>query len=160
MELKALLADDDAVSPVIGVILMVAITVILAAVIGSFVLGLGNQVSEAQPNPTVSFNYTNSTGDYTSVGLTHDGGDSLDQDNLNISIAGDVKWSEGDIPTDYNDEWTIHENWNKSAISATDKIVIFDKAPTANEFGQGDDVNLVWTSSSGDTAVLAENTIN
>jgi len=32
--------DDRAVSPVIGVILMVAITVILAAVIGTFVLGL------------------------------------------------------------------------------------------------------------------------
>ena len=41
MELKQLFADDSAVSPVIGVILMVAITVILAAVIGSFVLNLG-----------------------------------------------------------------------------------------------------------------------
>ena len=38
--------DDSAVSPVIGVILMVAITVILAAVIGTFVLGLGDQVQE------------------------------------------------------------------------------------------------------------------
>jgi flagellin-like protein len=36
--------QDAAVSPVIGVILMVAITVILAAVIGSFVLGLGENV--------------------------------------------------------------------------------------------------------------------
>jgi flagellin-like protein len=35
-----------AVSPVIGVILMVAITVILAAVIGTFVLGLGEQVEQ------------------------------------------------------------------------------------------------------------------
>lgn len=40
-----LLGDDRAVSPVIGVILMVAITVILAAVIGTFVLGLGDNVS-------------------------------------------------------------------------------------------------------------------
>jgi len=38
--------DDSAVSPVIGVILMVAITVILAAVIGTFVLGLGDNVQE------------------------------------------------------------------------------------------------------------------
>ena len=38
--------DDSAVSPVIGVILMVAITVILAAVIGTFVLGLGEQVEQ------------------------------------------------------------------------------------------------------------------
>jgi len=43
MDLKKLFNDDDAVSPVIGVILMVAITVILAAVIASFVLGLGDQ---------------------------------------------------------------------------------------------------------------------
>jgi len=37
--------QTEAVSPVIGVILMVAITVILAAVIGTFVLGLGEDVS-------------------------------------------------------------------------------------------------------------------
>lgn len=46
MQLTTLFNDDSAVSPVIGVILMVAITVILAAVIGTFVLGLGDQVSE------------------------------------------------------------------------------------------------------------------
>ncbi|ELK55548.1 flagellin-like protein, partial [Haloferax sp. BAB-2207] len=46
MNFKQLLAEDDAVSPVIGVILMVAITVILAAVIGTFVLGLGDQVGD------------------------------------------------------------------------------------------------------------------
>jgi flagellin-like protein len=48
MKLKTLLQSDEsdrAVSPVIGVILMVAITVILAAVIGTFVLGLGGQVN-------------------------------------------------------------------------------------------------------------------
>ena len=38
--------SDAGVSPVIGVILMVAITVILAAVIGTFVLGLGDQVNQ------------------------------------------------------------------------------------------------------------------
>ncbi|WP_232701537.1 type IV pilin [Halobacterium wangiae] len=37
--------DDRGVSPVIGVILMVAITVILAAVIATFVLGFPDQVS-------------------------------------------------------------------------------------------------------------------
>jgi flagellin-like protein len=38
--------NQKAVSPVIGVILMVAITVILAAIIGTFVLGLGEQVEQ------------------------------------------------------------------------------------------------------------------
>ncbi len=49
MEFKKLLDEDRAVSPVIGVILMVAITVILAAVIGTFVLGLGDQVQSTTP---------------------------------------------------------------------------------------------------------------
>ncbi|MCD2204897.1 type IV pilin N-terminal domain-containing protein [Halobacterium sp. KA-6] len=39
--------DDRGVSPVIGVILMVAITVILAAVIASFVLGFGGQTTQS-----------------------------------------------------------------------------------------------------------------
>ncbi|MEF8771593.1 type IV pilin N-terminal domain-containing protein, partial [Halodesulfurarchaeum sp.] len=39
--------DKRGVSPVIGVILMVAITVILAAVIGSFVLGIGGDIQQA-----------------------------------------------------------------------------------------------------------------
>jgi flagellin-like protein len=47
--------EDRGVSPVIGVILMVAITVILAAVIASAVLGFGSNVqNNAQAGVTVS----------------------------------------------------------------------------------------------------------
>ena len=38
--------NEEAVSPVIGVILMVAITVILAAVIAAFVFGMAGNDSE------------------------------------------------------------------------------------------------------------------
>ena len=57
MNIKKLFQDDDAVSPVIGVILMVAITVILAAVIASFVLGLGDSQDDVQPSTSFSFDY-------------------------------------------------------------------------------------------------------
>jgi len=77
MDIKTLLHDDDAVSPVIGVILMVAITVILAAVIASFVLGLGDQAGQAAP--TVSINC-----DLESGTITHEGGDTIDYNNLDI----------------------------------------------------------------------------
>jgi flagellin-like protein len=40
--------NDEAVSPVIGVILMVAITVILAAVIAAFVFGMSGNVSKTK----------------------------------------------------------------------------------------------------------------
>lgn len=46
--------DDRAVSPVIGVILMVAITVILAAVIAAFVLDIGP--GDTDPSASIDFN--------------------------------------------------------------------------------------------------------
>jgi flagellin-like protein len=52
--------DKRGVSPVIGVILMVAITVILAAVIGTFVLGLGDSVQQ-NAQAGVSFDQTSDT---------------------------------------------------------------------------------------------------
>lgn len=41
-------SKEDAVSPVIGVILMVAVTVILAAVIAAFVFGMGSNVQNGR----------------------------------------------------------------------------------------------------------------
>jgi flagellin-like protein len=45
---KMLKKREDAVSPVIGVILMVAITVILAAVIAAFVFGMASGISKTK----------------------------------------------------------------------------------------------------------------
>ncbi|QLG50044.1 type IV pilin [Natrinema halophilum] len=59
-----LVGDDNerAVSPVIGVILMVAITVILAAVIAAFVMDMGsNQSAPAQAGLDISNNTQNTT---------------------------------------------------------------------------------------------------
>ncbi len=51
MDLKKLFSNNKAVSPpVIGVVLMVAITVILAAAIGSSVFGQGTSESAPQAN--------------------------------------------------------------------------------------------------------------
>jgi flagellin-like protein len=88
MKLTNLLGHDEAVSPVIGVILMVAITVILAAVIGTFVLGLGDQVQDTAPQASFTFDYekdANSGGDV--LDITHDGGDTISASSLNVSIA-------------------------------------------------------------------------
>jgi flagellin-like protein len=84
MQVRKLLNEDDAVSPVIGVILMVAITVILAAVIASFVLGLGDQASQTTPQASMSWDYS---GDTYNVTVTHDGGDSIKQ--VELFVRGD-----------------------------------------------------------------------
>jgi flagellin-like protein len=73
--------DDRGVSPVIGVILMVAITVILAAVIASFVLGFGSSISSnVQAGATIS---TNDDGTASVTWI-----DKGNAQNLNVSIQG------------------------------------------------------------------------
>lgn len=77
--------DNRGVSPVIGVILMVAITVILAAVIGTFVLGLGDSLGDSQPTAqlTAGVDYGNTGG---AIFVEHDGGDSIETDSLNVIV--------------------------------------------------------------------------
>jgi flagellin-like protein len=97
MKLNELFADDDAVSPVIGVILMVAITVILAAVIGTFVLGLGSQIETTEPQSTFTFEENNDD----SITVTHDGGQPVDADNVDVVAsdgdAGTCDWETSEI---------------------------------------------------------------
>ena len=85
MDIKELFTDDSAVSPVIGVILMVAITVILAAVVGTYVVGLGDTLTETAPQ--ASFTVESTTGDTITIVKT--GGDPLDTGQLALSLGGD-----------------------------------------------------------------------
>jgi len=86
MDLKKLLDQDDAVSPVIGVILMVAITVILAAVIATFVLGLGDNLSNTAPQASFGFDYSDSGSD--TLDITHEGGDTIPSGELSAAVSG------------------------------------------------------------------------
>jgi flagellin-like protein len=88
MKLKQLLTDDSAVSPVIGIILMVAITVILAAIIGTFVLGLGDSVNNTAPQATFSFEYEQNESGSDLLTITHEVGDTIEGQNLNITSDG------------------------------------------------------------------------
>ncbi|GAB7089952.1 hypothetical protein JCM18237_02230 [Halorubrum luteum] len=74
--------DERAVSPVIGVILMVAITVILAAVIGTFVLGLGDQVGDSAPQATFSIDDV----DDNTIEVTKTGGQDIELSDLRVVV--------------------------------------------------------------------------
>jgi flagellin-like protein len=141
MKFTNLIADDDAVSPVIGVILMVAITVILAAVIGTFVLGLGDQVSNTSPQASFSFDFDANTAGNTcntddlndatgtdtgELMITHDGGDGIEDTQLSITDgSGTNSWtdcggSSGTVSAgssanpDVDNDDTIRMTWESS----------------------------------------------
>ncbi|ACV48971.1 MULTISPECIES: type IV pilin [Halomicrobium] len=117
MDVKALFDDDEAVSPVIGVILMVAITVILAAVIATFVLGLGDQISNTAPQASFSFDYTEdggSNGDTLQV--THNGGETISPNELKGAASGAT---DSDNPsTDYSYVGDLFESSSYSDVNA------------------------------------------
>ena len=84
--------NEEAVSPVIGVILMVAITVILAAVIAAFVFNLGGSQEKA---PTASIVAANNPEQGTALKITHKGGDLLKAGDYKLSV---VNATAGDPP--------------------------------------------------------------
>jgi flagellin-like protein len=137
MKLNELFTDDDAVSPVIGVILMVAITVILAAVIGTFVLGLGDQVQSTTPQAQFTFDVQSND----NLQITHDGGDPVEVGNLNVTSDG----SSGigtDICQDSTD--TGGNYWPADELTAGDSCTV-----PSGQLDSDDSVRIVWESEGG-----------
>jgi archaeal type IV pilus assembly protein PilA len=92
--------EDRAVSPVIGVILMVAITVILAAVIATFVIDLGGNQESA---PQASFSLQGDT-------ITHQGGDGIPANQLTIQTDSESspQWDGGgEAPVTAGDTFNV-----------------------------------------------------
>jgi len=92
--------DERAVSPVVAVILMVAITVILAAIVGSFALGLGDEIRQVPPTASFDFEYAE-TGDGTyAVTATHRGGVTVSSSNARslTLTAGSEQSTEFGLP--------------------------------------------------------------
>ena len=157
MQFKQLIADDDAVSPVIGVILMVAITVILAAVIGTFVLGLGEQVQDTSPNSQFQFDY-DSSGDQLQMEMTS--GQSIPNDQLKVSSDTSFCPDNGanTSATDCPDtgsavtEYGLDEGANGGTWVGDDVEVGTSFTITAQSGGGLDsaEVSLIWTSEGGD----------
>lgn len=81
------LDTEDAVSPVIGVILMVAITVILAAVIAAFVFGMGPP--EQAPQASLRASAANDADGDNYIKLEHQGGDIVFMSETNTRITVD-----------------------------------------------------------------------
>ncbi|NHN47187.1 type IV pilin [Halostella sp. JP-L12] len=129
MNIKNLFTDDDAVSPVIGAILMVAITVILAAVIGAFVLDLGGS---QEKTPQTSFDADwNQSSTGNNVTITQESGDSIEVNRINF--VGN-KSNQG-------------TGWNQISDGQTQAGSYVGTAVES-----GGTVRVVWESESGETS--------
>jgi flagellin-like protein len=79
--------QERGVTPVIGVILVVAVTVVLASIVGAYALGLGSGISEANPpDMSFDFDYVDSGGDELTV--TFRAGERVQADRLELVVSG------------------------------------------------------------------------
>ncbi|MFB6233347.1 MAG: type IV pilin [Haloarculaceae archaeon] len=127
--------DDRAVSPVIGVVLMVAITVIMATMVGSVFLDYAGQVAD-QP-PQAAFDYEQTAADEITV--THVSGERIDNEQLRITVGGDEVY-----PNPVSD--AAKTGW-ASPISVGDTVEI--EHTTADT---GATVRVIWENPSGQSA--------
>ena len=142
MEVMRLVTDERAVSPVIAVVLMIAVSVILLAIIGTFAL----QLDGGEGTPRVEFDFewddggTDAGVDATddTLVITHEGGDSLPADQVDVLVNGAVDTSgtwEGVDPIVTGTTYTIDE-------SGTDIV------------GENDEIRVTWTGEDGQGATL------
>jgi FlaG/FlaF family flagellin (archaellin) len=119
---------------------MVAITVILAAVIGTFVLGLGDQVSNSAPQASFQYEFNMSNGSATggaSVTITHTGGDTIEGSSLGVN----------------GDSGGVGE------ITAWPSTVQTGNYSMWNDVDNGETIRVVWTNpSGGSTNTIAQQT--
>ena len=75
-------SNESAVSPVVGVMLMLVVVIIIAAIVSAFAGGLASTNSKA-PQASVTGKYSYSSDIFE---ITHSGGDELSTQKLNIKI--------------------------------------------------------------------------
>ncbi len=155
MKLRQLLADDGAVSPVIGVILMVAITVILAAVIGTFVLGLGEQTATA---PQASFSFDFDGSDAGNLTITHESGGEISAARLNVTTGVKIVDKADTVTSTEASQsltWDALQDDTGAAVSAGNSVTIKpSNGPTDVLHNQT--VRIVWTDESGSSSATLQ----
>jgi len=123
--------DRTGVSPVIGVILMVAVTVIIAAVIGSTALGLGDSVSESPPQASFEFEQADftlvdnqgETRDIQAVYIEHTAGESVDPKDIKVTVDGKPTYAinnktDPSYPLHWNDDGSMDsDSWVEAVIT-------------------------------------------
>lgn len=130
MRQKRQFTDERAVSPVIAVVLMIAVTVILAAIVAAFALGMGG-AGDATPQASFDYDYNGST----SLTITHEGGDTLTAAQVTVLVGGADAGA----------------TWSSTPIATGSSTTVAVAA--------GDEIRIRWESDSGKTVTLSTYTV-
>lgn len=141
MKWSGCLSDDSAVAPIISTILMVAITVILAAVVTTFALGFADSTETAPPasfsGEQVEKHLIASHGneaDFKALKITYRGGKTIEKDRIDVLVNGKEAWGVLLLrfyPNANNCNFPCHRAWPQWAgsgtITAGDSVTVVHK---------------------------------
>lgn len=144
--------DDHGVSPVIGLVLLVAIVVVLAGLLGVMATGFGNTLSQPAPNADFGAEYTPSgqgNGGVAFVNLTFEIGETMQGSNVYV------------VDSDGNRERWIDIWMGGPDVEAGQFVHIDGKGSDCelNHITEGEVYQVVWTPENGTSAVLTEHEI-
>lgn len=137
-----------AVSHVIGVVLLLAVTVLLVAAAAVYVTGFGDHVREPAPTFSSSTSFDDGWephGQYLNV--THESGDTLETANLRLDVndaawydpatdsTGSVALKSGVIEAQVGAEWTASETLSIERRNFTDGTMSLEDAGTHVDLG-------------------------
>jgi len=145
-------SNESAVSPVVGVMLMLVVTIVIAAVVSAFAGGLSTGTSK-EPQMTITAKFSNSAG----MTITHQGGDSVNTLSTHFIVTPST-----DFGTYQNLHWTINSSvisvdtssgylpWNVPGYYSNQLARTFQAGETANI--SVNDLNQVQPATYGDTS--------
>lgn len=149
------LRRDDAVAPVVGVVLLVAVVVLLSSAVGTVALGLTDGLAEPSPRASLAFDFEErgvskdqglddgpavESGRGGVLTITHAGGETLPGNDLRLrdGDGGDLAFPGGPVGF-FNDP--------PYPVSAGDSVEL-----SANS---DDTVRVVWVGAGGESTVVA-----
>ena len=122
---------DDAVSPVVGVMLMLVVTIIIAAVVAAFATGLSSS-AEAAPVASLTVKIPTENGVVSDFQIYHNSGNPLPTKDLMISFG----WK-GNDGTYYSHSYSALTDSGSASCASHSKALYVIKTPAtyADDFG-------------------------
>jgi len=126
---------------------MVALTIVLAASVGVFVLGIGGEATHQGETPTVKYatEYVNESGTGT-LSITVKGGDTVKADHLEVIIDGETAWEAGSDEPGFKNT----SNW-PTEIKSGDTLTLEANGTAIDD---GDRLMIVWKKGDASTILL------
>lgn len=147
MESRGLFTDETAVSPVVGVALLIAVVVLLVAIVGAFLTGFGDRTD---PPPQVSFEYEYDYGENLTIRVS--GGDSFDSGRVSVDSfnSSQVAFQGTGLGQDTDVTWTEADETFSSpmTVRSGDEVTLDDIQDPQFE------LDIVWRSPNGDRSAI------